>query len=88
LSKFKVINKSLARVDAYEKVTGELKYGADMKFADMLYARQVYSKYSHAEVVSINIDKAKKLDGVAYIVTAKDLPGERLLAKQSRISMY
>lgn len=81
LSNFKVINKPLARIDAYEKVTGELKYGADMKFTNMLYARPVYSKYSHAKVVSINIDKAKKLDGVAYIATAKDLPGEKTIGE-------
>jgi len=81
LSKFKVINKPLARIDAYEKVTGELKYGADMKFANMLYARPVYSKYSHAKVLSININKAKKLDGVVYIATAKDLPGEKTIGE-------
>ena len=81
LSNFKVINKSLNRIDAYEKVTGELKYGGDMKFTNMLNARPVYSKYSHAKVVSINIDKAKKLYGVAYIATAKDLPGEKTIGE-------
>jgi len=36
---FSTVNKPAERVDAYEKVTGRAKYGADLQFAGMLYGK-------------------------------------------------
>ena len=78
---FQVVNKPLPRIDSYEKVTGRLKFTADMKVDNMLYAKALYSKYPHAIIKSIDITEAEKLPGVYYVATAKDLPGEKTIGE-------
>lgn len=71
---FKHVNKGINRVDAYEKVTGKAKFGADMEFADMLYAKVLRSEYPHAEIKNIDLAEAEKMPGVKGIYTAADIP--------------
>jgi len=42
---FKHVNKGVKRVDAYEKVTGKAKFGADLEFANMLQAKVLRTEY-------------------------------------------
>ncbi|MBS3766981.1 MAG: xanthine dehydrogenase family protein [Candidatus Cloacimonetes bacterium] len=70
------IKKSQNRLDGYEKVTGQAKFGADLNFGHQLYAKTVYSEYPRAEIVSIDISEAEKLEGVVDIITYEDIPGE------------
>lgn len=81
MSGFNVINKPLPRIDAYEKVTGRLKFTADMKVDGMLYAKALYSQYPHARIKAIDTGAAEKLPGVHYVATAKDLPGEKTIGE-------
>jgi CO/xanthine dehydrogenase Mo-binding subunit len=76
---YKIINKSVKRIDAYEKVTGKAKYGADLNFAHQLYAKTVYSKYPHAKILKIDTRDAEKLEGVARVITAEDVPGNNIM---------
>jgi len=69
------IKKPKNRLDGYEKVTGQAKFGADLNFGNQLYAKTVYSKYPRAEIVNIDISKAVELEGVVDIITAQDIPG-------------
>ena len=71
---FKIIGKRLVKVEALEKVTGQLKYSGDIYFPDMLHARILRSPYAHAYIKHINISKALKLKGVKAIITHKDIP--------------
>ena len=71
---FKVIGTRPIRHDGVDKVTGRAKYGADYAFPGMLHGKVLRSPHAHANIKSINIDKALKLPGVRAIVTAKDLP--------------
>ena len=71
---FKVIGTRPIRHDGADKVTGRAKYGADYAFPGMLHGKVLRSPHAHANIKSINIDKALKLPGVKAIVTAKDLP--------------
>jgi len=67
------IGKPLPRVDALEKVTGKAIYGDDLRFSNLLYGKVLRSKYAHAKILNINIDKAKKLPGVRAIVVGKEM---------------
>jgi len=68
------INSSIKRVDAYEKVTGKAKFAADLSFPDMLYGKVLRSKYPHAQILKINIDRALIYPGVKAVLTAADIP--------------
>ncbi|MGM0409639.1 MAG: xanthine dehydrogenase family protein molybdopterin-binding subunit [Bacillota bacterium] len=70
----KSVNKSKKRVDAYEKVTGKAKFGADLFFDRMLYGKVLRAKYPHAEILNIDTEKAKNVKGVKVVLTAKDIP--------------
>ena len=76
---YKIINKSVKRIDAYEKVTGKAKYGADLNFAHQLYAKTVYSKYPHAKILKIDTKDAERLEGVATVIIAEDVPGNNIM---------
>ncbi len=76
---YKIVNKSVKRIDAYEKVTGEAKYGADINCAHQLYAKTVYSKYPHAKILKIDTKEAERLEGVATVITAEDVPGSNIM---------
>jgi CO/xanthine dehydrogenase Mo-binding subunit len=73
---FRSINKEAERIDAYEKVTGRVKYAADITFGNQLYAKTVYSSYPHAEITSIDPSEAEQVPGVVLIITAADVPGK------------
>ena len=64
------------RVDAIDKTMGTAKYADDIYLDNMIYGSCVRSAYPRARVKNIDIEEAKKLDGVVGILTAKDLPGK------------
>jgi len=70
------VNKRLPRIDAYEKVTGRLRFGADLKYPGMLYGKQLHAAYPHARILSLDTAAAEALSGVAAVVTAADIPGQ------------
>src|SRR3984893_14895337 len=80
---FKVIGTRPIRHDGEDKVTGRAKYGADYAFPGMLHGKVLRSPHAHANIKSINIDKALKLPGVKAIVTGKDLPKAENKLEQS-----
>ncbi len=65
------------RSDAYEKVTGKAIYADDLKFDQMLHAKQLYSEHPHAKILNINTTESLNIPGVVDIITAKDCLGER-----------
>jgi len=76
---YKIVNKSVKRIDAYEKVTGKAKYGADLNCMHQLYAKTVYSKYPHAKILKIDTKEAERLEGVVAIIIAEDVPGNNIM---------
>ena len=72
--KYREVNKSVNRVDAYEKVTGKAKFAADLSFPDMLYAKVLRSKYPHAKINKIKIKRALTFPKVKALLTAVDIP--------------
>ena len=70
---FKVIGKPTAKLDAKIRVSGKAVYGHDIKLPNMLYGAILRTKYPVAEIESIDTSKAKKLEGVACVITADDV---------------
>jgi len=69
-----VLGKPLARVDAYEKVSGRAKYTHDLNLPHMLWMKTLRSPYPHARIVSIDTSKAEALPGVKLVLTHKNAP--------------
>ncbi|NLL56327.1 MAG: xanthine dehydrogenase family protein molybdopterin-binding subunit [Clostridiales bacterium] len=66
------VGKDSDRIDAQDKVKGLAKYTDDINYCGMLYAKLLLSSVAHAEIVSINKDKALKVDGIVSVVTGQD----------------
>ncbi len=64
------------RNDAYAKVTGKAKFADDLKFNGMLHAVPVYTDYVHARIDQIDVEQARRMDGVVAVFTAADVPGQ------------
>lgn len=73
------VGERTCRVDAREKTLGTAKYTDDYSFDGMLYGKNVFSKYAHAKVLSIDTSKALQMSGVIAVYTAKDIPGKRYI---------
>jgi len=67
-----IVGKNISRVEAFEKVTGEAKFTADISYPGMLIAKVLRSPYAHAKIKKLTIDKALEVSGVKKIVTGKD----------------
>src|SRR5918997_1402491 len=75
------IGVSVPRFDAPEKVTGRTLYVGDVKLPGLLQARLLRSPHAHARIKSIDVSKAKALQGVRAILTAADIPELKPSAK-------
>jgi CO/xanthine dehydrogenase Mo-binding subunit len=66
-----VVGKRLPRIDAYERVSGEATYTADVLLPGMLYGAILRSPHAHAKVKKIETSQAEKMPGVAAVITDK-----------------
>ena len=71
---FKTIGQKVARVDAFERLTGQAKYAADVYLPGMLYAKILRSPHPHAKILKIDAARAAALAGVKAIITSADVP--------------
>jgi CO/xanthine dehydrogenase Mo-binding subunit len=74
MSKQTVVGKSLPRLDALAKVTGEAIYAVDFALPGMLYAKLFRSTEPHARIRRLDTIQACSLPGVRAIITARDVP--------------
>src|SRR5499433_3329608 len=70
---YKVVGTRPIRPDGAEKVTGQARYGADIRLPGMLYGKILRSPYAHAWIKSINTRHAEELPGVHAVITSADL---------------
>ncbi|MGE0129402.1 MAG: molybdopterin-dependent oxidoreductase [Blastocatellales bacterium] len=73
----KAISRPLPRPDAVEKVTGKGVYADDLYVEGMLHARALRSRYPHAQLLKVDVSKAKEFPGVVAVLTADDIPGRK-----------
>jgi aerobic-type carbon monoxide dehydrogenase small subunit (CoxS/CutS family) len=69
------IGQRTRRLDAPAKVTGAIKYAADMFMPNMLHMQVVRSPYPHARIVRIDAETARAIPGVECILTCDDVSG-------------
>jgi nicotinate dehydrogenase subunit B len=69
---YKVIGKSIPRVDIPAKVTGEFTYIHDVRLPDMLHARVIRSDHYGARVVSVDESAARQVNGFVQTVRKGD----------------
>ena len=71
-----ILGKSINRPDAPSKTTGETRFLTDIAVDNMAHGAPVYSSIPFGEYTSIDLSKAKKVDGYIDFVSAKDIPAE------------
>ncbi len=59
-------------IDGIEKVSGRAQYTADFAPGDALVGRLFRSPYSHADIVAVDVSKARELPGVVAVITGED----------------
>ena len=72
------VGKSSPRLEGREKVMGRATYTDDMSVPGMLYGAVLGSPYPHARILSIDTTEAAGLAGVRAVITAADIPDERI----------
>ena len=77
MGEYRYIGKSIPRIDAREKVTGQAVFTCDYKVPRMLIGKVLRSPYPHARITRIDTSKAEKVPGVRAVITAKDTPPVR-----------
>lgn len=69
-----IIGKSVQRIDALGKVTGETPYPGDLDIEGQLWMKLRFSDRAHARILSIDTHVAERFPGVVAVYTAKDVP--------------
>lgn len=75
---FTCVGHSVPKVDALDKVLGRAVYSEDMKFPGMLYGKVRRAGIPHAVIKNIDTSDAQAMEGVACVLTSKDIPGKNL----------
>lgn len=73
-----IVGTNQRRVDAWGKVTGRAKFAEDYSAAHQLYGKVVRPQYPHARILRIDIANAERLPGVHAVLTAQDIPGNKV----------
>ncbi len=70
------VGRSVARLDAAEKLSGEAVYVGDIVVPGMLQGKVLRSPLPHARIVSIDASAAEAMPGVVAVLTGADLLDE------------
>jgi CO/xanthine dehydrogenase Mo-binding subunit len=70
----RIVNKSIPRHDAAEKIAGATRYAADFALDGMLHARLVRSQLPSARIVKRDVSEALCLPGVVAVLLGEDVP--------------
>ena len=74
MSELNIVGKRIPKLDSAQKAMGRAVYIQDIKLPGMLYGKILYSKYAHANIVKIDISRARELSGVHAVLTGDDVP--------------
>ena len=70
---YKNVNKAVPRIEGADKVSGNMRYAADIPFPAALSAKILRTSLPHARILSIDTSKALELPGVRAIITGADV---------------
>lgn len=80
----KSVGQSIRKIDGMAIATGKPVYTEDLAMRHALVVKILRSPHAFAKIISMDISRAEKLEGVECILTYKDVPKERFtLAGQS-----
>ncbi|ABK53414.1 xanthine dehydrogenase, molybdenum binding subunit apoprotein [Acidothermus cellulolyticus 11B] len=79
----RVVGKSIMSHDFIEKVKGSLLYAEDWSLPGMLLGKVVRSPMASARIRAIDVSKALEVPGVAAVLTARDVPVNRIATHAS-----
>ncbi|MCL2492545.1 MAG: xanthine dehydrogenase family protein molybdopterin-binding subunit [Clostridiales bacterium] len=71
---YRYVGKSVPYKDARSKATGAAKYSVDIQRPGAYLGKVLECPHTHARVRSIDVSEARKLPGVAAVITADDVP--------------
>lgn len=72
----KQINKTIPKIGAVDLARGRRFFSEDIPLNNALTLHVFRSKKVHARILSLDVEKARKVNGVVGILTAKDIPGK------------
>ncbi len=67
-SEFRLIGKDIARIEVPDKVSGQAKYGIDVRLLGMLYGAVLRAPVNGEAPLSVDDSEARKVEGVRQIV--------------------
>ena len=71
-----VVGQNMTFMDALEKASGEPLYLDDLQLPGMLVGFALRSEHAHAKILSVDAGAARRVEGVAAVLTGADLEGE------------
>jgi nicotinate dehydrogenase large molybdopterin subunit len=72
----KHINKTIPKIGAVDLARGCSLFSEDIPVDNALSLHVFRSKKAHARILSLDVEKARKVNGVVGVLTAKDIPGK------------
>ena len=91
MTQLTAIGRPTPLVDGRSKVTGNIRFTADLPLPGLLHARLVTSIYAHAKIRHVDATAARAVPGVVAVLTADDMPRiapssrHRLLLARDRV---
>ncbi|MBR0171526.1 MAG: molybdopterin-dependent oxidoreductase, partial [Lachnospiraceae bacterium] len=73
---YAIMGKSYEKKDARDKALGLARFAGDLSFPHMLYGGVFRSTIAHGVIKKFDASKALAIDGVACVLTSKDIPGK------------
>ncbi len=77
------VGSSVGKRDAFAKVRGEASYAADLHRPNAVHGKIVRSPHAAAVIKGIDASKAAAHHGVIAVLTARDIPGEKLVGART-----
>jgi CO/xanthine dehydrogenase Mo-binding subunit len=84
---FRTVGTSPTHPDFVEKVKGTLAYADDWHLPGMLYGRVVRAQVPSARLVSLDATAALAVPGVVAVLTARDVPRNRIVEEASGLGI-
>lgn len=75
---YRIVGKAVPRHDARDKAAARTLYAAEWSMPGMLHGKVLRSAHPSARLVKVDTSRAAALPGVAAVLTAKDVPHNRL----------
>ncbi|OGO20473.1 MAG: hypothetical protein A2Z14_17615 [Chloroflexi bacterium RBG_16_48_8] len=71
-----ILNNPQLREEYIKKVSGTCLFADDIVKDGMLYGKILWAAHPHARILKVDTSQAEVMEGVALVLTAKDIPGK------------